>query len=307
MHPAALSFDRTACAPPPRADTRWHPERSREEQCGERLRGSLRVRSPPRARSAGGASGPRAVSNFGDLGRGLLLLGGVNLPQLLGGARDMLASGGPGSGGPGGAGARDIFVAGGGASGDGTGSGGGAAWSGGGQSRSSAFYSGPPPAAPRVKLLLLMSETEPPIVQPTFLVSLVIESVFAIVSSLYRRRPPPLCPGSCRETSRIRPRLGVARGGHPGRCVGPQASRRRQAGTRPAGGPLLLQIRRPKPPSARPQVAAGLVDHAEWSAKRSNMVLEGSSAARFGADKRWPGRMPACRAADALRFLLALI
>eukprot|EP00439_Symbiodinium_sp_Y106_P002174 s6264_g1.t1 len=40
-------------------------------------------------------------------------------------------------------------------------------------------------ATPRVKLLLLMNETEPPPIQPAFLVSLV-ECVFAVVSSIYR-------------------------------------------------------------------------------------------------------------------------
>ncbi|CAE8722506.1 unnamed protein product, partial [Polarella glacialis] len=38
----------------------------------------------------------------------------------------------------------------------------------------------------RMKLLLLMSETDPPAIQPPFLVSLVVESVFAIVSTMYR-------------------------------------------------------------------------------------------------------------------------
>lgn len=41
-------------------------------------------------------------------------------------------------------------------------------------------------ATPRVKLLLLMNETEPPPIQPAFLVSLVVECVFAVVSSIYR-------------------------------------------------------------------------------------------------------------------------
>lgn len=40
--------------------------------------------------------------------------------------------------------------------------------------------------AARVRLLQLMSETDPPTVQPSLLVALVIESVLAIVSSLYR-------------------------------------------------------------------------------------------------------------------------
>jgi len=38
----------------------------------------------------------------------------------------------------------------------------------------------------QVRLLLLMNETEPPPIQPAFLVSLVVESVFALVSSIYR-------------------------------------------------------------------------------------------------------------------------
>eukprot|EP00929_Paragymnodinium_shiwhaense_P096517 TRINITY_DN58120_c0_g2_i1.p1 TRINITY_DN58120_c0_g2~~TRINITY_DN58120_c0_g2_i1.p1 ORF type:complete len:1962 (-),score=374.00 TRINITY_DN58120_c0_g2_i1:115-6000(-) len=41
-------------------------------------------------------------------------------------------------------------------------------------------------AAARQKLLLLMSEAEPPPIQPAFLVSLVVDCVFGIVSTLYR-------------------------------------------------------------------------------------------------------------------------
>mmetsp|Transcript_142653 Transcript_142653/g.371751 ORF Transcript_142653/g.371751 Transcript_142653/m.371751 type:complete len:1968 (+) Transcript_142653:130-6033(+) len=142
----------------------------------------------------GSSTAPRPPANFGDVGRGLLLLGTVNLPQLLGGGNLSSfglgsAAGGPGSGA---GGARDIFAAGGGASGDGTGAG-GSSWAsgnGGGGSGGSNSGSGTQTRsstpAPRMKLLLLMNEAEPPIVQPTLLVSLVIESVFAIVSTLYR-------------------------------------------------------------------------------------------------------------------------
>lgn len=47
---------------------------------------------------------------------------------------------------------------------------------------------GTAPRAPssRVKLLTLMNETEPPTVQPAFLVCLVVDSVFCIVSTIYR-------------------------------------------------------------------------------------------------------------------------
>eukprot|EP00931_Biecheleriopsis_adriatica_P056419 TRINITY_DN33425_c0_g2_i1.p1 TRINITY_DN33425_c0_g2~~TRINITY_DN33425_c0_g2_i1.p1 ORF type:complete len:1879 (-),score=400.44 TRINITY_DN33425_c0_g2_i1:16-5652(-) len=41
-------------------------------------------------------------------------------------------------------------------------------------------------APPRVKLLSLMNETEPPAIQPALLVSLVVDSVFSIVSTMYR-------------------------------------------------------------------------------------------------------------------------
>jgi len=169
--------------------------------------------------AGGGATDRQTSTNFGDLGRGLMLLGGVNLPQLfLGGNLSSFGLGGAPVAGAGGAlgscGARDIFAAGGGASGDGTGSGstfssttgfGGGGGGGGGQQGRSGSS-----ASKAQKLLLLMNETEPPVVQPMLLIQLLIDSVMSIVISLYRLLI------DCDDTS-----ASGSSGGHfeVGRCV----------------------------------------------------------------------------------------
>ncbi|CAK0828462.1 unnamed protein product [Prorocentrum cordatum] len=128
--------------------------------------GSL-LQSAPAAASALPPGGPQRAQS-GDVGRGLLT---GNFPGLL-----SLGTGGAGSG------TRDMLGGAGAPAADGAarplGKDGGAGAGAAGSSDQRRRRGG--------KLLLMMSDTEPPAVPPALLVSLVVESVLSIVSTLYR-------------------------------------------------------------------------------------------------------------------------
>lgn len=135
------------------------------------------------------ASGPISSALRGTLlgnSSGFLSVAGLPSLGLGGGAGGTGGAFGVATGGsstasrdPGGPGA-DLTGPGSGA-GSSSGGGGGRDHRGGGSSSGSAAR-----APVRAKLLQMMSEAEPPSVQPAFLVSLVVECVFAIVSTIYR-------------------------------------------------------------------------------------------------------------------------